>query len=215
MALRCSASLKMRSRPSMRPLRQVASSRRASNCDGCFRGSRIFRRPGNAHASSWAGLGQRPQFSELLPVWWTPKLECFTRLEGRDGTATVQPTVQAGGGPAVKGRGVSVVQAGDLGELLGIGVEHLGIGQQRVAIVLAERGRPMPRFVVEAQQDHLPCAKLVSRHDRLSAGAHVLRFYFAQACPQPHRLDSNRSGRIQLEQVAGRIGIRTSPAASL
>ena len=64
MALRCSASLKMRSRPSMRPLRQVASSRRASNCDVCFRGSRIFRRPGDAHASSWVGLGQRPQSRE-------------------------------------------------------------------------------------------------------------------------------------------------------
>jgi hypothetical protein len=60
--LRCSASVKMRSRPFMLPSRQVASSQQPSNCDGCFRGSRTCRRPGSAHASSWAGLGRR-----LLP----------------------------------------------------------------------------------------------------------------------------------------------------
>ena len=38
--------------------------------------------------------------SELLPVWWTPSLGCFLKLEGADGAATVQPGVQAGGSPA-------------------------------------------------------------------------------------------------------------------
>ena len=37
---------------------------------------------------------------ELLPVWWTPSLGCFLKLEGADGAATVQPGVQAGGSPA-------------------------------------------------------------------------------------------------------------------
>ena len=38
--------------------------------------------------------------TELLPVWWTPSLGCFLKLEGADGAATVQPGVQAGGSPA-------------------------------------------------------------------------------------------------------------------
>ncbi len=40
---------------------------------------------------------------ELLPVWWTPGLGCFTELEGSDGTAVIQPGVQAGGDPAGQG----------------------------------------------------------------------------------------------------------------
>lgn len=51
--------------------------------------------------------GRRPLVrsrpGELLPVWWTPRLGCFTRLEGADGTATVQPGVQAGGSSAGPG----------------------------------------------------------------------------------------------------------------
>ncbi|WP_284947474.1 hypothetical protein [Acidisoma cladoniae] len=38
--------------------------------------------------------------SELLPVWWTPRLRCFARLEDANDATTVQPGVQAGGGPA-------------------------------------------------------------------------------------------------------------------
>ncbi len=51
-------------------------------------------------------------------------------------------------------------QFGDLGELLGIGVEHLGIEQQRVGIMLAERGRPMPRLVVEPSRTINPAPSL-------------------------------------------------------
>ena len=60
-----------------------------------------------------------PCSTELLPVSWTPRLGCFTRLEGANGTATVQPGVQSGGGPAGEECGVSVVQASrdlDVGE---------------------------------------------------------------------------------------------------
>ncbi len=54
--------------------------------------------------------------SEQVPVWWTSGLGCFT---GSEGSAIVQPGVQAGDDPAGKARRVLIVQAGrdlDVGE---------------------------------------------------------------------------------------------------
>ena len=56
---------------------------------------------------------------ELLPVWWTPRLGCFTGLGDGNGATTVRSGVQVRGDPAGQGRGVSVVQASrdlDVGE---------------------------------------------------------------------------------------------------